>query len=454
MKKEDNDEYDKIEVNVINTNSDDKKDKDSNRKLNAPPKKKEEYGIEFIPQEYVFLFFNQNEKGVIKKVERDGVPFKTKYNTRILLEKNKGINYDNIKSRGPFPPNQNVLVIVDNMNDSLSDYIYDDSESDEKNNNIKNTEDNILNNRNDHKKNRKNTNKHHKNYNEKDIDDKFAKKYSRKKMEYSISDYDPSDENYSEIDFDEDENETHQKGFIESIKKEQRLLKKNYEKSSENQKNTNYVIMLFTEIIDKIYIIKILLFTRKFDILSLQLSVYFLCHTLLLTLLALFYDINTISKIWNNDNFPGLGYYLLYGLISCIIIWIIYTIILCLWNNNDKIKEILRLIHASKKYGINKDNVINKKYDNLGYKIKFKVAVYTFIEFLLLAFSFSYLVTFGTVYTGTINKVLKSYGIALIEVLIIKIIYGITLSILRKISLDKGKKSLYNVVLFMDTYLV
>jgi hypothetical protein len=343
------------------------------------------------------------------------------------------------------------------MNDSLSDYIYDDESDDKFNNRIKNTEENnINNNEDDNNKNISHKNKHSKkNKNNDDLSEKFgniAKMYSKKKLEYSISDYDPSDENYSEIDFDEDEN--NEKGFIESIKKEQRLIKKNYDIASQNQKSSNFITMLFTEIIDKIYITKILLFTRKFDILSLQLSIYFLCHTLLLILLALFYDIKTIEKIWNKENYPGLGYYLLYGLISCIIIWIIYTIILCLWSNNDKIKEILRLIHASQKYGVNKENIIKKKYNSLSYKIKFKIAIYTFIEFLLLAFCFIYFVTFCTVYTGTMNKVFKSYGIALIEVLIIKIIYGIVLAILRRFSLNKGKKTLYDVVLFMDTYLV
>ena len=52
------------------------------------------------------------------------------------------------------------------------------------------------------------------------------------------------------------------------------------------------------------------------------------------------------------------------------------------------------------------------------------------------------------------NKVFKAYGFALIEILIIKIIYGIVLGILRKVSLTKQKMTLYDVVLFMDTYLV
>ena len=448
--KEENDEGNNIEVvSIENENNqneieNDKKvtDKDTQRKLNAPPKKKGEYDMEFIPQEYVFLFFNSNEKGVIKKVEKDSVPFKVGLNTRILLEKRKNVDYNNIKSRGPFPPNQNVLVIVDDLNDEINDYIYDENEEI---NERKNSEQNNINS--DNEVNRKNQKgeKFSEKYN-------ALKKYSKRKIQFGTSDYDPSDENYSELDFDEDEN--HEKGFIESIKKEQRFLKKDYEFSSKNQKSSNFVIMLFTEIIDKIYITKILLFTKKFDILSVQLSIYFLCHTILLIILTLFYDIKTISKIWNTDNYPSFGYYFLYGLLACIIVWIIYKIILCLWNNNDKIKEILKLIHVHEKYGVTNEKMVQKRCNNLACKIKLKIAIYTIIQSLLLAFCFVYFVTFCSVYTGTKSKVFKSYVFALIEILIIKIIYGIALAVLRRFSLTKEKKTLYNVVLFMNTYLV
>ena len=80
--------------------------------------------------------------------------------------------------------------------------------------------------------------------------------------------------------------------------------------------------------------------------------------------------------------------------------------------------------------------------------------MYTIIQFLLLAFCFIYLVTFCTVYTGTKDKVFQSYGIALIEILIIKILYGIALAVLRRVSLTKQKKTLYEIVLLMNTYLV
>ena len=123
-------------------------------------------------------------------------------------------------------------------------------------------------------------------------------------------------------------------------------------------------------------------------------------------------------------------------------------------TNNDKIKEILKLIHYNKKFGMNQEKNINKKYQNLEWKIKFKFGIYTLIESISLIFSFLYLTVFCTVYTGTQSKTFKEYGIALVEILIIKILYAIALAIMRYISLTKQKKTLYEVVLFMNTYLV
>ena len=455
--------YDKININVVNTDKKTYEDiKTSERNLENPPrKKKEELGIEFIPQEYLFLFFNQGEKDVIKKVERDSVPFKTKINTRILLEQKKGVNYDNINPRGPYPAGQNILVIVENMNEDINDYInYEESENEEINKRgIKNRSD--LKEKNDQydlfnrtKRSSKKGNSKNDNKDSIKVSQK-AKLYRKRKFdEFSITDYDPSNENYSNYDFEEDEDNPHEKGFMETLKRNHKYLKRDYD-IAKNSKNANFVEVLFTEIIDKIYITNILFFTRKFDIFSLQLSVYFLCHILLLVLNALFFDIKTIKKIWRrNEDYPGLGYYLGFGFLACLIIWVVYRIILCLWNNNDKIKDILKYIHFNKKYNLNKERAINKQCKNVIGKIKFKVAVYSIIEFLLLTFCFIYLSAFGTVFTGTMSKVFKAYGIALIEILIIKIIYGIALAIMRYISLTKEKRGLYEVVLFMDTYLV
>ena len=459
-KKEDN--YEKEEIDVINSNEKENKKteeniKTSERALNNPTKKKKDnFGLEFIPQEYLFLFFNQGEKDVIKKVERDNVPFKTKYNTRILLEQRKGVNYDNINPRGPFPPGQNLLVIVDSMDEDINDYLGIDSSADEdENKNIVNVSKNKRKNKfNQTYTSGKGSRYSHGKGEKGDFKaNQKAKLYRKNFDEFSYTDYDPSDENYSVYDMEEDGDEPHEKGFIDTLKSNQRFIKRNYDKAIKN-KNKNFIEILFTEIIDKIYIIKILLFTRKFDILSLHLSVYLLCHTLLLVLNTLFFDIKTIKKIWASDNYPGLGYYLGYGFLACLVVWIIYTIFLCLLTNNDKIKDILKMIHFNNKYQLNKNKLIEKKYNNLMWKVKFKFIVYSIIEYLLLALCFLYLTTFGTVYIGTQSRAFKAYGIALIEILIIKIIYGIALAIMRYISLSKEKKSLYNVVLFMDTYLV
>ena len=458
-KEEKDENEEKEEVSIMNTNAINKKTdenlKTSERNLNNPPKKKKEnYGVEFIPQEYVFLFFNQGDKGVIKKVERDSVPFKTKLNTRILLEQKKNINYDNIKPRGPFHVEQNVLVIVDSMDDDINDYLDldDDISQEQENNNNKNILRDFKNTFYKTKMSKKSKNS--KNINEKDdfkINQK-AKLYKRNKFDFSITDYDPSDENYSIYDIDEEEG-SHEKGLIETMKSNQRLLKRDYDIVVKNKK-PSFIEILITEIIDKIYITKILFFTRKFDIFSLQLSVYLLCHLILLVFNTLFFDVKTIKDIWAKESYPGLGYYLGYGFLACLIVWVIYKVFLCLLTNNDKIKEILKLIHFNKKYGMNKEIIVNKKYTNLIWKVKFKFSIYSFIEFLLLILGFLYLTVFCSVYTGTQSKIFKAYGIALIEILIIKILYGIALAIMRHISLSKQKKGLYKVVLFLDTYLV
>ena len=373
----------KIEVNVINTNDNKKTYEDiksSERNIDNPPKKKVgDFKIEFIPQEYVFLFFSHGEKGIVKKVEKDSVPFKIQYNTRVLLEQKKGVNYDNINPRGPFPQGQNVLVVVDSMDDDINDYIGEDDENGEGVNNKKG----LI----DANKNRSNntSRKSGRKRDEKDgydINDKLSKPRLYKKADqFTVSDYDPSDENYSiydieeELDEDEDgdgDGEHHERGFIETLKKNQRLLNRNYEIAMQN-KNTNFVEILFTEIIDKIYITKILFFTRKFDIFWLQLSVYLLCHLLLLVLNTLFYDIDIIKKIWNEENYPGLGYHLGYGFAACLIIWIVYKIFLCLLTNNDKIKDLLKMIHYNDKFGWNKGKEIDRKFKNLMWKVKFKV---------------------------------------------------------------------------------
>ena len=80
--------------------------------------------------------------------------------------------------------------------------------------------------------------------------------------------------------------------------------------------------------------------------------------------------------------------------------------------------------------------------------------LYYIVQFALLIFFFIYLVVLCAVYTGTMNKIFTSYGIAILELIILKLIYGLILGILRYYSIENQKSSMYNFVLFMDTYLV
>lgn len=61
-----------------------------------------------------------------------------------------------------------------------------------------------------------------------------------------------------------------------------------------------------------------------------------------------------------------------------------------------------------------------------------------------------YITTFCAVYTGTKKYVFRTYGIALVEVLIIKIVYGIVLGIIRKVGLNKQNRTLYKIAYYFD----
>jgi hypothetical protein len=87
-------------------------------------------------------------------------------------------------------------------------------------------------------------------------------------------------------------------------------------------------------------------------------------------------------------------------------------------------------------------------------KTKIKIALYSIIQYILLIFFTIYSVTLCAIFYGTMKKIYLNYVIALLEVLVIKILYGIVLSILRQVSLSYNKKGLYNAVLFMDNYVV
>ena len=236
-----------------------------------------------------------------------------------------------------------------------------------------------------------------------------------------------------------------QKGFFQSMKEEEKLIRTKYNYSLLNDKFDSIVVVL-TSIFDKIYIIKILLLPGKYDIISLMFSLYLLCHMLLLTFLTFFYDIKTIHNIWEKENYPNTNYYLLYGFISNLIVWIIFKLFTCLLSNEHKVKKL---------YNVKSSNnaKVEEKFNKISYKIKRNVIIYLVIQFLLILFCSFYLITFCGIYLGTKNHIFESYGIAFIEIIIIKIIYGLILGILRKVSLYKKISLLYNIVLILNKYI-
>ena len=255
----------------------------------------------------------------------------------------------------------------------------------------------------------------------------------------------------------EDENDSFSKdyelGIFNEVQKEQKLLRIKFELAIQKDKSDPFIILL-TEICDKIYIIKILCLLGKYDMPTMYYSAYLLYHLLLLTFVTCFYDIKTIQNIWNKEDYPDLNYDLGYGLLACIIVWVIYKIFLCILNNEDIIKKYLKKNINTSISSKNDDiKLNNKKLNNLLYKIKSGMVAFFIIEFIIGIVCLIYLTTFCAVYTGTKKKIFKTYGIALVEVLIIKIIYGILLGIFRKVGLAKQKKVLYNISYYLDSFL-
>jgi hypothetical protein len=236
-----------------------------------------------------------------------------------------------------------------------------------------------------------------------------------------------------------------EKGFLFSMREEVNLLRTKYKYSLKNDKFDSIVVVL-TSIFDKIYLIRILLLPAKFEIIPLMFSLYLLCHMILLTFLGFFYDIKTIKKIWNEESYPNFGYYLLYGFLANVIVWVFFRLFCCLLNNEYKIKKLDNISQLDK-------DKKQKKISNCLYSIKRNIIIYFVLQFVLIMFCSFYLITFCGIYTGTKSKLFQSYGIAFIEIIIIKIIYGLILGILRKVSLAKESSCMYNLILIFNQYL-
>ena len=248
-------------------------------------------------------------------------------------------------------------------------------------------------------------------------------------------------------------------GLLSAIKREQAFLRINYENYLRKEHSDIFCVYL-AEILDKIYFAKICLFLKEIDIFPIHLSLYMFCHLLLLSLITGLFTIKLIKKIWDEENFPDFNFYILYGLIINIIIWIIYQIFLCLLDNRDKLKALIisknELIKAEKNGRENMNeinyNIFRNKYNSYKFLMKCKIIVFYIIVFLFTLPLAIYLISFFALYTGTKRRVLKAYYISIVEILLIKFIYGFILCSLRLASKVSKIRCLYNIIYFLSKY--
>ena len=406
---------------------------------------------EFIPPQFNFKFFKPGDKGVVKKVLRSEIPFEVDKDTKILLEGKRGVEYDEDYLDGPYYEGQNIIEIIDDEINNNDVYTYN------KNNLV------IFNSNKNYKNLGRNNNSNIDN-NDKSIQkksilnniDSTHKEFIKIKKINAISNL-QIDEYKTDDEIRDVDNTT---SLYNLMKREHTFLRVTYEKYM-SKNHPNFLASLLAEILDKIYLIKIFIFLKKFEILSIQVALYIFYHILILSLLCGFFTIKTIKKIWEESNFPTMSFYLLYGLISHIIIWIIYKIFILVLDNQDKIRALVKLnneAEASKEnsdenqYG-NKKEEINDKYKDLIKNVKIQILVFYLVVIALTVFCFLYLVSFFAIYTGTKSKVLKAYYISLIEIVLIKFVYGLCLGSLRIAAEGNELKSLYNFVYVFDKYI-
>ena len=167
----------------------------------------------------------------------------------------------------------------------------------------------------------------------------------------------------------------------------------------------------------------------------------------------------TIKKIWEQSNFPDMNFYLLYGFLTNLIVWMIYKIFLIVLDDQDKVKELIKMKNDLKQNEEENNNEevneekIKENYNSLIQQIKIKIIIFYVIVFTITIICFIYLISFFSVYTGTKSKVLKAYYISIIEIVLIKIVYGICLASLRIASKGNEMKGLFKLVHILNKYL-
>lgn len=86
-------------------------------------------------------------------------------------------------------------------------------------------------------------------------------------------------------------------------------------------------------------------------------------------------------------------------------------------------------------------------------QIKIRVSILHIFAFLLSLCCAIYLISFFSLYTGTKSKVLKIYYISIIEIVLIKLVYGAILAAFRIMSREGKLKILYTFVYILDKYI-
>jgi len=424
---------------------------------------------EYLPQQYNFKFFKLNDKGVIRQIERSKLPFKVSQDTKYLLERKKGVEYHENYLNGPFYQSQNIIEIIDgdsnNNNNNNKNNIYN-----KKKNNIevvyKNNQDLIENNKDNSNYNMKqrnvknnlnlNLNMKSQNHNMKSSEKGEKDFITIKRLKFNKKGLDDTSDNKDEDDYGKKGDDL---SLYTLIKREQAFLRISYGKYISKEHN-NILSIFLAEILDKVYLVKTCLFLKKFEIFAVYFSLYLFCHLLLLTLSCAFFTTKVIKKIWKEENYPGIQYYLLYGLITNIVVWAVYKVFLCLLDIQDKVKEYLKLKKASNNKDIENDDNLeineenaNNKFNEIIKTLKCRIIIFYCVIFVLIILFALYLISFFSIYTGTKSRVLLAYIYGIVEILLIKFIYGVCLASIRVASEGNELECLYKVVYILDKYI-
>ena len=380
------------------------------------------------------------------------MPFKLDPSIKYLLERKENVNYEPDYLSGPFFGYQNIIEIIDE--EQVAKYEESKVNTNKNNNLVNNSQNKNI------KKEIKimNANKELKTESNFINVKKISPAKRKTEVDFFVEDYEEKKEKKKLRD---------NLGLFTLIKREQRMQRVSYHEYIEKD-HSNLLSIFLAEVMDKIYLIKICCFLRSFDIFSVHLILYLLYHLMLLSLLCAFFTTKTIKKIWNEENYPKMNFYLLYGFLGNVVIWLIYKIFICLLDNQDKVNQIKNLKKSmnrteteeniyeddrtEKDEEIN-DELIEKKCNELIKRIKMSMIIFFVIGFLLTVLCFIYLVSFFAVFTGTKSKVLKLYLISLVEIVLIKFVYGICLAALRISSEANEIEKLYKVTFICEKYI-